>query len=419
MTDSIAFVKQKDREDPLAAFHKCFYHPNNTIYLDGNSLGKLPLGVKEAQLELIQEQWGENLIGSWNDHWLELPQRLALQLSQLLGAQPNEIIVGESTSVRLFQIAQALARTNVFPKRMVTDNLNFPTDAYILGGIAQQTWGKELETVCYENELEADLTQLKKTIEQKPGIYCLSLVTYKSGYLYPLIELNRHARQNQSVIIWDLSHAVGVVALDFKKSETRVALGCTYKYLNGGPGSPAFLYIDEELNRQLENPIAGWFGHAEPFAFSSCYAPGPDIQKMAIGTPGILSMAALEKGLSLCLEAGIDALEQKSRDQTQWLREAITKRLTSYGVAVETPKDANRRGAHISISHPDAWRITQALQSGSPKIIPDYRPDRFIRMGLAPLYTRYRDLLITVEQLEMILKSELHIKFPKKKPTVT
>lgn len=412
-------MTKKDLADPLAAFRDYFYHPKDTIYLDGNSLGKLPLGTAESLQEVVLKQWGQNLIASWNKDWLALPHELAKQMSHLLNGLPEEIIIGESTSVRLFQITQALVNSQQFPKTLLTDQLNFPTDLYILDQIAMQSLGKKAVVISYQSELEADLEQLKDSLGKTPGIYCLSLVTYKSGFLYPMLELNRLAKESGSIIIWDLSHAVGVVDIDLKATETRVALGCTYKYLNGGPGAPAFLYVDKTLMSTLENPIAGWFGHAKPFDFSLEYEAHNTINKMAVGTPPILSLVALQKGLSICLAAGTKALQEKSRIQTQWLFEQIELRLIPYGVTLESPRDANQRGAHISIAHLEAWRITQALQAASPQIIPDYRPDKYIRLGLAPLYTRYSDLQTTVDILEDILKDKSYLNFSHQKATVT
>ena len=261
MNDWKSKALEWDLEDPLASFRERFIHPPETIYLDGNSLGKLPHGVARDLEETIQKQWGQKLIRSWNDHWFGLSNRVSKKLAELLRVTPTELIVGESTSVRLFQIAQALAHTKCFPSRLVTDSLNFPTDSYILDAISKQTYDAPTVRVNYKDTLRADLNALKSKIDSHPGIYCLSLVSYQSGYAYPIKQLNRYAAANNSLIIWDLSHAVGVLDIDLKETETKAAIGCTYKYLNGGPGAPAFLYVDAHILKQIENPIAGWFGH--------------------------------------------------------------------------------------------------------------------------------------------------------------
>lgn len=419
MNDWKSKALELDREDPLASFRERFIHPPQTIYLDGNSLGKLPLGVAQDLEVTIQKHWGQNLVRSWNDNWFGLSERISKKLSDLLRVSPAELIVGESTSVRLFQIAQALVHTKCFPSRLVTDSLNFPTDSYILDAISKQTYDTPIVRVTYKDTLRADLKALKAKIDSHPGIYCLSLVSYQSGYAYPIKLLNRHAAANSSLIIWDLSHAVGILDIDLKETETKAAIGCTYKYLNGGPGAPAFLYVDAQILKQIENPIAGWFGHARPFNFESEYQPATTIQKMAVGTPSILSLVALEKGLEITLEAGISKIRYKSLLQSTFLHELVTARLEPLGIAIESPAESNQRGSHISISHPEAWRITQALQKGTPSIIPDFRPDRFIRFGIAPLYTRFLDLLIVIDRLEQILSTKEYLQFTLEKPKVT
>ena len=419
MNDWKARALELDCEDPLASFRERFINPSGTIYLDGNSLGKLPLGVAQDLELTIQEEWGQNLVRSWNDHWFGLSERVSKKLADLLSVSSTELIIGESTSIRLFQIAQALVYSKCFPSRLVTDSLNFSTDNYILDAISKQVFNTPLDRVTYKETLRADLKELKFKIKTHPGIYCLSLVSYQSGYAYPIKQLNRYAALNNSLIIWDLSHAVGILDIDLKETETKVAIGCTYKYLNGGPGAPAFLYVDSDILTKIENPIAGWFGHACPFDFETDYQPAASIQKMAVGTPSILSLVALEKGVEITLEAGISNIRRKSVLQSSFLYELVKARIESFGIIIETPSESNQRGSHISISHPEAWRITQALQKGIPSIIPDFRPDRFIRFGIAPLYTRFSDLLILIDRLEHILSAKEYLKFSQEKPRVT
>jgi kynureninase len=419
MSDWRHRAQQLDEQDPLKGFRDRFLNRTDEIYLDGNSLGKLPLGVAEEIQEAVQEQWGHNLIRSWNDSWLAKTEQLNEKFGQLLNASSKEIIVGESTSVRLYQITQALVNAKRYPPRLVTDSLNFPTDVYILDSISQQAYGVPLTQIEYKESIEPNLEQLQSKMQSEPGIYCLSLVTYKSGYAYPMLELNKFAEAHNSIILWDLSHAVGVLDIDFKATETKVAFGCTYKYLNGGPGSPAFLYMATDLLEQTENPIAGWFGHARPFDFGIRFEAAEGIQKMAIGTPSMLSLIALEKGLDITLEAGLKAIREKSTAQTAFLWELLHSRLASFGLEIESPESSDHRGAHLSVSHSEAWRIAQALQKGTPAIIPDFRPDRFIRLGIAPLYTRFQDLLITVDRLEAILEKKEYVMFSTKKPQVT
>lgn len=419
MSDWKRRAQQLDEQDPLKGFRDRFLNRTDEIYLDGNSLGKLPLGVAEDIQEAVQDQWGHDLIRSWNNSWLSKTEQLNEKFAQLFNASSKEIIVGESTSVRLYQITQALVNAKRYPSRVVTDSLNFPTDVYILDSISRQAYGAPLTQIEYKEPIDPDLDQLQAKMQSEPGIYCLSLVTYKSGYAYPMLELNKFAEAHDSIILWDLSHAVGVLDIDFKATQTKIAFGCTYKYLNGGPGSPAFLYGATDLLEQIKNPMAGWFGHARPFDFGNTFEPAKGIQKMAIGTPSMLSLIALEKGLDITLEAGLKAIRKKSVAQTAFLWELVNSRLTSFGVEIESPESSDCRGSHLSISHSEAWRIAQALQKGTPAIIPDFRPDRFIRLGIAPLYTRFQDLLVTVDRLEVILDKKEYVMFSTKKPQVT
>jgi len=415
-------VDHLDRDDPLRSFKDKFCHTGDEIYLDGNSLGKQPLQTKQIINSILNEQWGEKLVRSWNDSWLELPKRISAKIGSLLNARPNEIFIGESTSVNLYKLAYSLVTSGNFPRRLLTDSMNFPTDNYILEGIVKQLNLESLVFISYKTDLEAELTTLKEAIEKKPGVICLSLVSYKSAYYYPMKELNFFAKTHNSVIIWDLSHAVGAVDVDFKKTNTFAAVGCTYKYLNGGPGSPSFMYIDQSLIPLLSSPIQGWFGHINPFDFESKYSPSLGIEKFAAGTPQILSLAAVEAGLDITLEAGLKQIRQKSEKLGTFLMQFIRDELVPLGFKIESPENPERRGSHITISHNESWRICQCLQNpnnGQPKIIPDFRPNRFIRLGFASLYTTYNDLLKTIERLKEIVMDREFLLHDRSRPKVT
>lgn len=415
-------AQECDRIDPLAHFKTAFFHPENEIYLDGNSLGKLPLKAKENIATLMQEQWGKNLIRSWNDHWLDLPKRLATKLAQLLNANAKEVLVGESTSVNLYKVAHALIRSGHYPKQFLNDSLNFPTDNYILEGISRENTLAKPICIQYSTDLKADLDLLKDQIATHPGVICLSLVSYKSAYYYPMKALNLHAKENNSIIIWDLSHAVGAVAIDLKETQTLAAIGCTYKYLNCGPGSPAFLYLDETLIPHLSSPIQGWFGHTKPFDFSQDYLPANGIEKFDAGTPTILSLAAMEAGIDLTLTAGIETIRKKSIALSNFFLDTFNTTLQPLGYVLESPENVEERGAHITLSHPASWRICQCLLNGKekrPKIIPDFRPPHYIRLGMAPLYTGYEDIWHTLERLKEIAQNKEFEQYNEARPTVT
>jgi kynureninase len=411
-----------DQNDPLKTFKNRFTHQENEIYLDGNSLGKLPKSVLSKLEDTLQNQWGKQLIRSWNENWLELPLRLSKKYETLLNASAGEIVFGESTSVRLYQILFALIESRNYPNQLITDSLNFPTDLYVLQGLAKHFSKLSIQSIQYGQEILADIEQLKEEIQTKPGIICLSLVTYKSAYCYPMKALNEWAAQNKSIIVWDLSHAVGAIPIDFKKTKTKIALGCTYKYMNGGPGSPAFLFVQKELHNLLQNPIQGWFGHLKPFDFDPQYKAAQGLERFNNGTPSILSMQAVEAGVDLILEAGIKNLRAKSVALSEMLIDEITKELETLGFELESPKNSISRGSHIAIAHPHAWQICQALIQGdtlAPKIIPDFRPPHFIRIGITPLYNSYEDLWWLINQLRVIVTSKAYLNFGEAKSQVT
>ena len=415
-------AKLLDKKDVLSKFHSLFYHQKNEIYFDGNSLGKLPLQAQKTIEEAVQKQWGEGLIRSWNQYWLSLSSRISDKYSELLGAEKGEIIIGESTSVSLYQVTYALLKEGNFPKQLSTDILNFPTDLYVLEGLGKSFEIPPLKIISYKDEVEAEIEILKASIKNNPGIVCLSLVSYKSAYLYPMKQLNRWASKNQSIIVWDLSHAVGAVAIDLKETETIIALGCTYKYMNGGPGAPAFLYINKEWHSKLSNPIQGWFGHQRPFNFSKKYEAANSIKRFASGTPAILSLLGMEAGIDITLEAGIKLLQEKSIQQSEAFIKEVINKLVPLGFSIESPLDHRKRGSHVTISHYASWQICQALIAGNgehPKIIPDFRPPHFIRFGITPLYTRFEEIKRVIEVLREIAERKLYLNFPLEKLEVT
>jgi kynureninase len=415
-------AKLLDKKDVLSKFHSLFYHQKNEIYFDGNSLGKLPLQAQKTIEEAVQKQWGEGLIRSWNQYWLSLSSRISDKYSELLGAEKGEIIIGESTSVSLYQVTYALLKKGNFPKQLSTDILNFPTDLYVLEGLGKSFEIPPLKIISYKDEVEAEIEILKASIKNNPGIVCLSLVSYKSAYLYPMKQLNRWASKHQSIIVWDLSHAVGAVAIDLKETETIIALGCTYKYMNGGPGAPAFLYINKEWYSKLSNPIQGWFGHQHPFNFSKKYEAANSIKRFASGTPAILSLIGMEAGIDITLEAGIKLLQEKSIQQSEAFIKEVINKLVPLGFSIESPLDHRKRGSHVTISHYASWQICQALIAGNgehPKIIPDFRPPHFIRFGITPLYTRFEEIKRVIEVLREIAERKLYLNFPLEKLEVT
>ena len=415
-------AQKLDQEDILANFKNYFENNSNEIYLDGNSLGKLPKKTLKILQETIQNQWGKRLIRSWNEIWLDLPLRLAKKYGALLNIKKEEVIIGESTSVRLYQILHALINSKKYTNKLSSDNLNFPTDLYVLEGLANEFNISKVNLINYKQEIFADLNLLKKNIQNNQGIYCLSLVTFKSSFLYPMKDLNLWAEENNSIIVWDLSHAIGAVEIDLKETQTKIALGCSYKFMNGGPGSPAFLFIQKKLQDLLHNPIKGWFGHQNPFNFAPNYLPDSGINRFASGTTQVLSMQAMEPGIDITLEAGIKNLRKKSIALSEFFLNGIEEELIPLGFKIQSPSNSDLRGSHLTISHPASWQICQALvqgESNALKVIPDYRPPNLLRFGIAPLYTSYENIFRVLIRIKEIVKTESYKKFEIKKTKVT
>ena len=413
---------EKDNNDDLKSFKSRFVNNENEIYLDGNSLGKLPVVTENDLITAVKNEWGQNLISSWNDNWLKMSEKINFKMSKLINSDNDEVLVGESTSVNLYKILYCLLDSNQYKKNLVTDCLNFPSDNYIVEGLKDYTEKKEITILNYNNNLSCNIDLLKKSIQENPGIYCLSLVTYKSSFLYPIKELNEFAENNKSIIVWDCSHAIGVVDIDVKDSKTKAAIGCTYKFLNSGPGSPSFLYVSKDILNHLQNPIKGWFGHSKPFDFENKYKPADNINKFNAGTPSVLSLIPVNTGLDLVLEAGIMNIRNKSIELGEYLIKIINIELNKFDVKITSPIESKSRGSHITIQHKEAWKICKLLIEGGnnrKRIIPDFRPENNIRLGFSPLYVSFIDLYETVIAIKDILENKEYLKIDDSKPEVT
>lgn len=412
-----------DKKDELARFKDAFVSEPDTIYLDGNSLGKLPKKTIEQTNNLIANQWGKGLIRSWNEHWIDLPQKTAAKIAQIVGAQPDEIFVGDSTSLNLYKLAFATLSLNQSKKKIISDNLNFPTDLYILQGLIEQQFKDHfLNIIESKDGITVDEKQFEEAIDNDTALIVLSHVVFKSAFMYNMVQINTLAHQKDALVIWDLSHSVGSVPINLNESRADMAVGCTYKYLNGGPGAPAFLYVRKDLQKKIQSPIWAWFSHQAPFDFSLDYQPMDTIQRFAVGTPSVLSLAAIESGLDITLEAGIDRLRAKSQQQTEFLIELIQQLLVPLGFSIASPLNVNQRGSHISISHPEGYRISQAMikpNDESKVIIPDFRPPDNIRLGIAPLYNTFTELVDCVERIWKIVAEEQYKQYSNNRLSVT
>jgi kynureninase len=405
-----------DSQDKLSSFRDQFVTDESVIYLDGNSLGRLPKKTKEVLQDIVENQWGNRLIRSWNEHWLDLPKRIAAKLAPIVGASPDEIFVGDSTSVNLYKLALAALKLQRDRSEILTDSLNFPTDLYIFQELINQSFPNySLNKIPSVDGMTTPMEAIEEALSLETAFLSLSHVVYKSAFMYDMAAVNQLAKENDALTLWDLSHAVGAVDLQLNKSGADMAVGCTYKYLNGGPGAPAFLYVRKELQEQLQNPIAGWFGHKKPFEFDENYVADSGIQRFAAGTPGVLSMAGIEPGLDIMNEAGMENLRRKSIQQSDFLLKMIQSELTPLGFQIASPLDSTSRGSHISIQHANGYRINKAMispKSDSVKaIIPDFRPPTNIRLGIAPLYNSFTELAKTVERIKKIVVTKEYEQF--------
>ena len=418
------FAKQLDLDDPLRKFRKRFFIADkNTIYLDGNSLGRLPLKTKTLVTDVVENQWGSNLIESWNKNWYTKSVKLGKKIARIIGAADNEVVVTDSTSVNLYKLVHAVLKFQKGRKKIVSDVFNFPTDIYILKGLANDFGnGYELDLARAQDEISIDLPDLKAKIDENTACVVLSLVAFKSSFLYNALEITKWAHEKGALILWDLSHAAGAIPIELNKINADLAVGCTYKYLNGGPGSPSFLYIRNDLQEKLFSPIQGWFGDEDPFKFNLEFQPAEGIKKFLAGTPPVLSLLAIEPGLDIILEAGIEKMYQKSILQTGYLLFLTNEFLIDVGFQIGSPPDHKKRGSHISLKHPEAYRICQALihpPKLKKKVIPDFREPDNIRLGITPLYTSFIEIHQTVERLKEIVLNKEFKSFSRLKKGVT
>lgn len=422
LTRSYAIVQ--DDADPLKHFKNHFYKPGeDLIYLDGNSLGMLPCATRERLQNVVDEEWGRGLIRSWNTGWYNRSDVVAAKIACLIGAKPHEVMVGDSTSVNLYKLAYAALFYQKERKVIVSDNLNFPSDLYIFQGLVRQ-WGADyqLRLASSVDAIGIDTNALAKVMSEDVALVSLSHVVFKSAFMYDMEQVTRLAQENGSMILWDLSHAVGAVPIDLNGAHADLAVGCTYKYLNGGPGAPAFLYVREDLQEKLETPIYGWFGQNNPFAFSLEYEPAPGIARFLAGTPPLLSLSALEPSLDILLEAGMNRIRKKSVEQSKYLIRLAEHFLFPLGYTLASPCSEEQRGSHISMRHPEAYRICQALIDpgvGGNVVIPDFREPDNIRLGIAPLYNSFADIFDTVWQMKSIVTEKKYLPYSSSRKGVT
>ena len=387
---SLARAKALDAADPLRRFRDSFALPNDTIYLDGNSLGALPHATAATLDDVVRNQWGRDLIKSWNLHgWIDAPRRVGDKIARLIGAAPGEVAVSDSTSVNLFKAVTAARQLTPTRRTILSEPGNFPNDLYVLQGLAPH----DLRLVAAEGLLDA--------LDETVGVLVLTHVHYKTAFMHDMAALTDRAHRVGAVVVWDLSHSTGAVVVDLNRAGADFAIGCGYKYLNGGPGCPAFIFVAARHQAHVVSPITGWLGHARAFEFGDTYEPAAGIARFLCGTHSVTGVAALEIGVDLMLEAGMAAVAEKSRTLTSLFIGAVETLCDGYDLRLASPRDPARRGSHVSFAHEAAYPMMQALIARG--VIGDFRAPDILRFGFTPLYTSFEDVWRAADTLKTML----------------
>jgi kynureninase len=401
-----------DRRDPLAAHREHFVLPEGVLYFDGNSLGALPRTTAAAVARVIESEWGGQLIRAWNDAgWIDAPRHVGAKIARLIGALPHEVLCADSTSINLFKVLATALRlqaerpqVSMRDRRVIlSEKGNFPTDLYIAQGLSDWLGGR------YEIRL-VEFGEIAAAIDDSVAAVLLTHVNYRTGAKHSLTPITYRAHQAGAMAIWDLAHSAGAVPVDLNGARADFAVGCGYKYLNGGPGAPAFVYVADRHQKAIADlrfahPLSGWMGHRSPFDFGTAYEPARGIDRYGVGTPSIVALAALECGVDTVLAAGMEAVRAKSVQLTELFLRLVEDRCGEYGLTVVTPRDASYRGSQVCLTHEHAWPVMQALIERG--LIGDYRENPpgpgILRFGFAPLYLRFVDVWDAVEMLRDVL----------------
>jgi kynureninase len=405
-------AEELDAADPLAGYRERFVITDpDLIYLDGNSLGRLPVATRERLRRVVDDEWGGDLIRGWT-RWIELGRQAGDVLADILGAEPGEVVLSDSTSVNLYKLAAAALDAQPDRRVIVTDDDNFPTDRYVLAGL-----DAEVRVVHTDLDNGLRVEDVAAALAPDVALVSLSHVAYRSGAVADLAGITAAAHGRGALVLWDLCHSAGAVPVGLRAAHADLAVGCTYKHLNAGPGAPAFLYVRRDLQPVLRQPIQGWFGQVDQFAMGETYRPVDTIERFLVGTPPVLGGYAALEGALLTAEAGIEAIAHKGRALGAYLIQLHDQWLAPLGFRLASPRDDNRRGAHVTLHHPQAWQICQALIAH--QVIPDFRtPDR-LRLGLAPLYTTFADIYVAMTRLRTLVTAGRHQDFPAELARVT
>ncbi len=389
-----AELEALDRADPLASFRDEFVLPDGIVYLDGNSLGALPRETPGRVAAMLRREWGDGLIRSWDRGWIDLPQRLGDQIGRLLGAPPGTVIASDSTSVNLFKLLAAALALRPERRVILSERGNFPTDLYVAEGLVGLLGDRHALRL-------ADPGAITAALDADVAVLMLTHVNYRSGAMHDMAAVTAAAHAAGALVLWDLAHSAGAVPVDLAASDADLAVGCGYKFLNGGPGAPAFLYVAQRWQAQARFPLTGWLGHADPFGFHDGYRPAPGIVRATVGTPSILAMTALQVGVEIALRAPMPALRAKSLRQTSILMRLAAQLCPEMGLELITPEAEAARGSQVCLRHPEAGAVMRALIERG--VIGDFRPPDILRFGVTPLTLRYAELWDAIATLRQVL----------------
>ncbi len=414
-------AQRLDEQDELAAYRDGFVVAEpDVVYLDGNSLGRLPKRTVESLQSVVHQEWGEKLIRGWRSAgWMEAPKRIGDKIGRLLGAAPGQVVVSDCTSVNLFKLTMAALALRPDRTRIVSDEFNFPTDVYMFQGCGHLLGDHhQLHLVSSADGIHMDQQTLFDAIDEQTALVSFSHPAFKSCFAYDVQAITKHAHDVGALVLWDLSHGVGALPIELDRWDVDFAVGCSYKYLNGGPGAPAWLYVRRDMQADVLSPIWGWFSHRAPFQFGLNYEPAEGISRFLCGTPHVLSMSALEPAVDLLLDAGLERVRAKSVKLTSYLVDLIDTVLAPLGFWVGSPRDPQRRGAHVLACHEAGFQINQALVD-EMGVIGGFRPPTGIRMGLSPLYTSFSEVWEAVDRVRRVVVEKRHLKYPAGAEAVT
>lgn len=387
-----------DAADPLAPFRAEFELPEDVIYLDGNSLGPLPRIARERVATCVSEEWGNGLIRSWNDAgWIDLPARVGGKIGALIDAEPDSVVAADSTSVNLFKCLSAALTLRPDRTVIVSEKSNFPTDLYMAEGLSALLGGR------HELRLIEDPSELPVALTDDVAVLMLTHVNYRTGYMHDMKAVTAAAHVTGALTLWDLAHSAGAVPVNLTNANADFAVGCGYKYLNGGPGAPAFLYVAPRHQQDASQPLTGWFSHKAPFAFDHRFAPTDGIGKFLCGTPPVLAMTALDAAMDIWARADINAVREKSVALTKSFITLVEERCAGLGLTLGSPRNAEHRGSQVSFAHENGYPVMQALIARG--VIGDFRAPDLLRFGFTPLFTRFTDVWDAVEHLRDILET--------------